>query len=156
MFIEAELQFRHYNPKKLEPGMLFINHINPGHPDKEHVQVWEITEDYFYDELPDERLIEENGYPVRPFIINDAIIITPEEIGTFVIINEEEDEETYIEFGVTEMNFILREFDGLLDILIDEDTLDDRLVEPIYDEDNDNKVILKFIDEEEYIYDEEE
>lgn len=156
MFIEAELQFRHYNPKKLEPGMLFINHINPGHPDKEHVQVWEITEDYFYDELPDERLIEENGYPVRPFIINDAIIVTPEEIGTFVIINEEEDEETYIEFGVTEMNFILREFDGLLDILIDEDTLDDRLVEPIYDEDNDNKVILKFIDEEEYIYDEEE
>ena len=156
MFIEAELQFRHYNPKKLEPGMLFINHINPGHPDKEHVQVWEITEDYFYDELPDERLIEENGYPVRPFIINDAIIVTPEEIGTFVIINEEEDEETYIEFGVTEMNFILREFDGLLDVLIDEDTLDDRLVEPIYDEDNDNKVILKFIDEEEYIYDEEE
>ncbi len=156
MFIEAELQFRHYNPKKIEPGMLFMNHINPGHPDKEHVQVWEITEDHFHNELPDEKLIEENGYPVRPFIINDIIIVTPEEIGTFVIINEEEDEEAYIEFGVTEMNFILREFDGWLDVLIDEDTLDGRLVEPVYDEQNNNKVILKFIDEEEYIDDEEE
>ena len=156
MFIEAELQFRHYNPTKLEPGMLFINHINPGHPDKEHVQVWKITEDYFHDNISDDILIEENGYPVRPFIINDSVIVTPEEIGTFIIINEEEEEEAYIEFGVTEMNFILREFDGWLDVLIDEDTINNTLVELIYDEENDNKVILKFIDEEEYIDDEEE
>ena len=157
MFIQAELEFRHYSPDKLEAGMLFINHINPGHPDKEHVQVWQITENYFHDELPDERLIEENGYPVKPFIISDQLIVTPEEIGTFVIINEYEDEEAYIEFGLTEMNFILREFDGWLEVLIDEDTLDDKLVEPIYDEENDNKVIIKFIDEEEeYINEEEE
>ena len=154
MFIEAELQFRHYNPESIEPGMLFINHINPGHPDKEHLQVWKITEDYFYDELPDERLIEENGYPVKPFIISDQLIVTPEEIGTFIIINEYEDEEAYIEFGITEMNFILREFDGWCDVLIDEDSYFDKLAEPIYDENN--KVIIKFIDEEEYIDDEEE
>jgi hypothetical protein len=82
--------------------------------------------------------------------------VTPEEIGTFIIINEEEEEEAYIEFGVTEMNFILREFDGWLDVLIDEDTINNTLVELIYDEENDNKVILKFIDDEEYIDDEEE
>jgi hypothetical protein len=115
-----------------------------------------ITEDYFYDQLTDKILIQENGYPVRPFIINDVIIITPEEIGTFVIFHDD-DTEDFVDFGVTEMNFILREFDGWLDILIDEDTLDDRLIEPIYDENNNNKVILKFIDnEEEYINDEEE
>ena len=157
MFIEAELQFRHYNPEKLEPGMLFMNHINPGHSYKEHVQVWKITEDYFHEELSDEILIQENGYPVKPFILADVgLIVTPEEIGTFVIFNDD-DTEDFVDFGVTEMNFILREFDGWLDVLIDEDTLDDRLVEPVYDEENNNKVILKFIDdEEEYINDEEE
>jgi hypothetical protein len=159
MFIEAELQFRHYSPEKIEPGMLFMTHINPGHPDKEHVQVWKITEDYFHDQLTDEILIEENGYPVRPFIMNDDLIVTPGEIGTFVIFHDD-DTEGFVEFGVTEMNFILREFDGWLEVLIDEDTLDDRLIEPIYDEENNNKVIIKFIDEEEeeedYINDEEE
>lgn len=156
MFIEAELQFRHYSPEKIEPGMLFMTHINPGHPDKEHVQVWKITEDYFHDQLTDEILIEENGYPVRPFIMNDDLIVTPDEIGTFVIFHDD-DTEDFVEFGVTEMNFILREFDGWLEVLIDEDTLDDRLIEPIYDEENNNKVIIKFIDEEEdYINDEEE
>jgi hypothetical protein len=154
MFIEAELEFRHYKPTKLEPGMLFINHINPGHPDKEHVQVWKITEDYFHNEISDEILIEENGFPVKPFIISDKIIITPDEIGTFIIINEYEDEEAYIEFGITEMNFILREFQGWCEVLIDEDSYFNKLAEPIYDEND--KVIIKFIDEEEYIDDEEE
>ena len=37
----------------------------------------------------------------------------------------------------------------------DEDTLDDILIEPIYDEENNNKVILKFTDEEEDIDEEE-
>jgi hypothetical protein len=154
MFIEAELEFRHYKPTKLEPGMLFINHINPGHPDKEHVQVWKITEDYFHNKISDEILIKENGFPVKPFIISDKIIITPDEIGTFIIINEYEDEEAYIEFGITEMNFILREFQGWCEVLIDEDSYFNKLAEPIYDEND--KVIIKFIDEEEYIDDEEE
>ena len=155
MFIEAEIQLRHYNPTKLEPGMLFINHINPGHPDKEHVQLWEITEDYFHNELDNKVLIEENGFPVRPFIISDNIIITPEELGTFVIFNDD-DTEDYTHFSITEINFILREFDGWCEVLVDEDSYysDDMLIEPIYDEDN--KVIIKFIDEEEYIDDEEE
>lgn len=154
MFIEAELEFRHYKPTKLEPGMLFINHINPGHPDKEHVQVWQITEDYFHNEISDDILIEENGFPVKPFIIGSKLIITPDEIGTFIIINEYEDEEAYIEFGITEMNFILREFQGWCEVLIYEDSYFNKLVEPIYDEND--KVIIKFIDEEEYIDDEEE
>ena len=110
---------------------------------------------YFHETITDEILIEENGFPVQCFIIAEGLIITPDEIGTFVLINEEEDEEAYIEFDVTEMNFILKEFDGWLDILIDEDTLDDILIEPIYDEENNNKVILKFTDDEEYIDEEE-
>lgn len=153
MFIEAEIQLRHYNPTKLEPGMLFINHINPGHPDKEHVQLWEITEDYFYNELDDKVLIEENGFPVKPFIISDKIIITPEELGTFVIFNDD-DTEDYTHFSITEINFILREFDGWCEVLVDEDSYFNKLAEPIYDEND--KVIIKFIDEEEYIDDEEE
>lgn len=153
MFIEAEIQLRHYNPTKLEPGMLFINHINPGHPDKEHVQLWEITEDYFYNQLDDKVLIEENGFPVKPFIISDKIIITPEELGTFVIFNDD-DTEDYTDFSITEINFILREFDGWCEVLVDEDSYFNKLAEPIYDEND--KVIIKFIDEEEYIDDEEE
>jgi|TARA_R110000868_G_scaffold411256_1_gene702547 hypothetical protein len=148
MFIEAELQFRHYKPDKLEVGMMFLDHINPGHPEKEKIEVWRITEDYFHETISDETLIEENGFPVQCFIITDGLIITPEEIGTFILFNEAEDEECYVEFDVTEMNFILREFDGWVDVLIDEDTVDDFLMEPIYDDENDNKVILKFIDEE--------
>tara|TARA_R110000803_G_scaffold41829_2_gene89857 strand:+ start:577 stop:1044 length:468 start_codon:yes stop_codon:yes gene_type:complete len=155
MFIQAQIQFRHYNPTKLEVGMLFLDHIHPGHPDKERVEVWRITENHFHETITDEILIEENGFPVQCFIIAEGLIITPDEIGTFVLINEEEDEEAYIEFDVTEMNFILQEFDGWLDILVDEDTLDDILIEPIYDEENNNKVILKFTDEEEDIDEEE-
>lgn len=149
MFIEAQLIFKYYNPKKLEPGMLFINNLYPGNEEKQHSQVWKITEDYFNKHISDDKIIEENGFPIKPFIAVENLIITPDEIGTFVIINEGEDEEEYIDFGVAEMNFSLREFDGLLEILIDEDTIDNEIIEPIYDEDNDNKVIIKFIDDDE-------
>ena len=154
MFIKAKLQFRHCNPSKIEVGMLFLNHFNPGHPDKEHVQVWKITEDYFHDDISDEIIIQENGFPVRPFIIGENIIVTPEEIGTFIIFNDDDDIEDYTEFSIPEMNFVLREFDGWCEVLIDEDSYYNLLVELIYDEID--KVIIKFIDEEEYIDDEEE
>ena len=96
-----------------------------------------------------EKFIEEHGYSVHPYIITDNLIVSPEEIGTFVILYED-DTEDFTDFGVVEMNFILREFEGWCEVLIDEDTLYDDLIEPIYDEDNNNKVIIKFLDEEEY------
>tara|TARA_R110002167_G_scaffold249192_1_gene455347 strand:+ start:313 stop:768 length:456 start_codon:yes stop_codon:yes gene_type:complete len=147
MFIEAELIFKYYNPNKIKSGMLFINDINIGHPEKENRKIWEITEDYFNKNISDDKIIEENGFPVRPFIVSDNLIITPDEIGTFILINEEEDEEVYIDFGITEMNFILKEFQGWLEVLIDEDTIDDEMIQPLYDsERKEDKVIIKFIE----------
>ena len=65
----------------------------------------------------------------------------PEEIGLFdpgdVSVN-------LIDFGVTEMNFIMREFDGLLEVFVDEDEYEQGLTVPVLD---DGKVIMKFLDD---------
>lgn len=152
MWIECELVFRHYQPSKIVSGMLFMNDIYPNNPDKQVSEVWEITEDYLDVHVEDEFLIYENGYPVQPFIIQREanIIITPEEIGWW---DAGEITEELIPIGIKEYNFILREFDGWLEILVDEEILETHgIMQPLLEDD---LVILRF-DQEEDDDDEEE
>jgi len=152
MWIECELVFRHYQPEKIEAGMLFLNDLYPNNPDKQISEVWEITEQHLDNDISDEFLIYENGYPVQPFIIQREanLIITPEEIGWW---DAGEITQELISIGLKEYNFILREFEGWLEILIDEEILDTNgIMQPVFE---DGLVLLRF-EQENYDDDDEE
>jgi len=53
-----------------------------------------------------------------------------------------------IDFGVKEMNFIMQEFDGLLEVFVDEDKYEEGVTLPILD---DGQVIMKFLDDNEQV-----
>jgi len=145
MWIAVELVFRHYQPQKLEAGMLFMNTLYPGHEDKEQIEVWELKEENLYDQLTPEIVFMENGYPVKPYLIDDEdrAIVTPDEIGWF---DPGSVSETLIKFGINEMNFIMQEFDGILEMFVDEDALEKGEIIPIFEDD---LVILRFLTDDE-------
>lgn len=135
---QAKLVFKQYIPKKLELGMLFVRFIE-GNP-----HLFEIDRVIFT--LEDH--VKDYGYPVEMYIVEeenyDDIIATPEEIGWF---DECEECDSLIEFSLKQANYILSEYDGLLEIQIDEDSFDeDEQIIPIYVEE---KVIIKYLDENE-------
>jgi hypothetical protein len=140
MWTAVELVFKHYEPDELEIGMLFINTLYPGNPSKEKLEVWELKEED--EELTPELMFIKNGFPVKPYLIDedDNIIATPDEIGWF---DAGSKYLSFIPFGIKEMNFIFEEFDGLLEILIDEYSLEEE--EKIEAITEDNKVILRFL-----------
>lgn len=153
MFVAVELHFRHYDAEELKAGMLFMNHLYPGSEEREHIEVFELTEESIHEQVTSEIMYMENGFPVYPYLLDldGSVVSTPEEIGLFdpgdVSVN-------LIKFGVKEMNFIMREFDGLLEVFVDEDEYEQGLTVPILD---DGKVIMKFLDDnEEELYLEEE
>ena len=122
MWVAVELVFRHYQPQELEAGMLFMNTLYPSHEDKEQIEVWELKEEDLYEQITPEIMFMENGFPVKPWIIDDdgAVVSTPDEIGIF---DPGKDLEV-TKLSITEMNFIMREFDGLLEIYVDEEVLE--------------------------------
>mgnify|MGYP003114991046 FL=1 len=148
MWIAVELVFHHYIPDKITEGTLFMNHLYPG-SDKETVEIFEI--DQSNAELIDRGIIEipeDMGNPVQPYILDDdgKVIATPDEIGQF---DHPRYEDEYQPFTPKEMNIIMQDFDGLCEILIDPDELEeDNFIQPIY---VDDKVILRGLtpDEEE-------
>jgi len=142
MFVAGELHFRHYDTKELKPGMLFMNHLYPG-SEREHIEIFELKKESIHDQVTPELMFMENGFPVKPYILNDMgfVIATPEEIGLF---DPGDRSETLIGFTTKEMNFIMREFDGLLEIFIDENEYEEGMTVPILE---DGQVILKFLDD---------
>ena len=143
MFVAVELHFRHYDAEELKAGMLFMNHLYPGSEEREHIEVFELTKESIHEQVTPEIMYMENGFPVYPYLLDldGKVVSTPEEIGLFdpgdVSVN-------LIDFGVTEMNFIMREFDGLLEVFVDEDEYEKGLTVPVLD---DGKVIMKFLDD---------
>ena len=112
--------------------------------DKEVVEVFAI--DKSTTELANKRLIniDEYGYPVRPFLLDEegTVVITPDEIGWFDHPNEPQLQE----FTTKEMNIVMRDFDGLLEVFVDEDEYEKGKVEPIYEQE---LVILRGLSPEE-------
>ena len=143
MFVAVELHFRHYDAEELKAGMLFMNHLYPGSEEREHIEVFELTKESIHEQVTPEIMYMENGFPVYPYLLDldGKVVSTAEEIGLFdpgdVSVN-------LIDFGVTEMNFIMREFDGLLEVFVDEDEYEKGLTVPVLD---DGKVIMKFLDD---------
>jgi hypothetical protein len=142
MYIDAELVLKSYKPLKLEEGMLFVNKIART----------DAVELFILEEIPDdeEKFVVTNGYPMEPYIIQHEllnntetpiILATPEEIGWW----DYEELDEFTEISIEEINNVISQFTGLLEIYIDDETDVPLLVE--------NKVVLKYLtddDEEEW------
>ena len=74
------------------------------------------------------------GYPVQPYILDDdgRQIAQPDEIGYF---DNPRKEDEYQMFTTKEMNIIMDEFDGLCELLVDEQEYDNDFIQPVYVDD---------------------
>ena len=135
MWCVAEFVLKNYLPKELEEGMLFINRISVGVIEP-YVELWELKE------VPKdiEEFISKNGAPIELLIIddNEYVLAFGDQIGWW---DEGEHTDELRDISIEDINTILREHDGYLDIELDDDTLEASLYE--------DKVLLRFEQEEE-------
>ena len=145
MYIDAELVLKSYKPLELEEGMFFVNKI---------VRTDDI-ELFILEEIPDdeETFLVKHGYPIELYVIQHEllnnietpiILATPKQIGWW----DDDDSDEFTEISIEEINNIISQFTGLLEIYIDDETDAPLLVE--------NKVVLKYLTDEEEYEDEEE
>ena len=133
---EAELALRSYMPKRLELGMLFVDATEEG------TRLWEL------DKIPqnEEKFMIENGAPMEVYIIDndDSVIAEPHEIGWF---DEGDDTDELRDIRLDDINYILNEFDGWLEIEIIEDFFDEdeQVIPNMYEQ----KVVVRLLTEEE-------
>jgi hypothetical protein len=138
MYIDAELVLKSYKPLKLEEGMLFVNKIART----------DAVELFILEEIPDdeETFLVTHGCPIELYIIQHELInnietpillATPEEIGWW----DGDDSDEFTEITIEEINNIISQFTGLLEIYIDDETNAPLLIE--------NKVVLKYLTDEE-------
>jgi len=115
MWYPAEISFSSYLPPELEEGMLFINRISVGviEPFIELFELEELPED------PD-AFMAKHGCPVELLIIdeNGNLLASHDEIGWW---DEGDDSDEYRDITLDDINYLLREFDGYIDIDGDED-----------------------------------
>jgi len=136
MYYEAELIFKSYKPKQLEIGMLFINQI---------VRSGQVGL-FVLKEMPEneEQFIVTFGYPVELYIINPLeysspeILAIPEQIGWW---DDGDDVEDLREITLEDINYIIDEFGGWVEIFMDDEGIEPLIV--------DDKVILRCLTEEE-------
>lgn len=114
MVIRTELVFKSYMPKTLEIGMWFI-HVTP-----DEIKIWELDK---IPREPIEKFIVENGAPVEPFIIyEDDLLVEPEHIGWM---DDGPDTDELREITLEDINIIVNEYDGEIDLEIDEQLFDE-------------------------------
>jgi len=133
---EAELVLRSYLPKKLEKGMLFANVGEHG------TMLFEL------ESIPGDKdkFLTEHGAPMEVYIIDEYgdVLAEPNEIGWF---DEGENTDELREITLNDINTIINEFDGWLEVEIYEDFYeDDGSLIPNYVE---QKIIIKYLTEEE-------
>lgn len=114
MWYPAEISLSSYLPKELEEGMLFINRISVGviEPYIELFELEEVPEDM-------DEFMSKNGAPVELVIIDDegGILASHDEIGWW---DEGNDSDEYRNITLDDINYLLRELDGYVDIQVDE------------------------------------
>jgi hypothetical protein len=136
MWMPAEISLSSYLPDELEEGMLFINRISVGVVEP-YVELFEL------EEVPEDAdaFMAKNGAPVTVVITtaeDDNVRATEEQIGWW---DEGEDSDEYREVTLDDINFLLRECDGYVDIEFDDDG-DIVLIE--------DKVVLSLVPDEEW------
>ena len=144
MYIDAELVLKSYKPLKLEKGMLFVNKIART----------DAVELFILEEIPDdeETFVVTHGYPIELYVIQHEllnntetpiILATPEEIGWW----DYEELDEFTEISIEEINNVISQFTGLLEIYIDDETNAPLLVK---NEESEDKVVLKYLTDEEW------
>jgi len=143
MYYPAELVYKNYMPDELESGMLFMKILHPGTV-KELIELWTL------DRVPQDkdRFLSENGAPIQLFIIDEEgeVLAEPEEIAWFDL---GEAFMTLTDISLKELNIILNEYDGLVEMEIDDEDYEEGYVSPTLQM---NKVTLRFLTD----YDEDE
>jgi hypothetical protein len=132
----AEISLSSYLPSELEEGMLFINRISVGVVEP-YIELFEL------EEIPEDAdaFMAKHGAPVTLVITtaeDDNVRATEEQIGWW---DDGDDSDEYREVTLDDINFLLRECDGYVDIEFDDDG-DIVLIE--------DKVVLSLIPEDDF------
>lgn len=123
MYAKVELVAKSYKPLELQIGMLFINNFNV---------LWKL--DHF--PLNQESFYVEFGAPVEIVIIDsEKEIASFEQIGLW---DDDEESDEYLVIDTEILNLIFQEYDGIVEIKLDEDTGSLILIE--------KKVVLRAIE----------
>ena len=136
MWMPAEISLSSYLPSELEEGMLFINRISVGVVEP-YIELFEL------EEIPEDTdaFMAKNGAPVTLVITtieDDNVRATEEQIGWW---DDGDDSDEYRDVTLDDINFLLRECDGYVDIEFDDDG-DIVLIE--------DKVVLSLIPEDDF------
>lgn len=135
MWYPAEISLSSYLPPELEVGMLFTNRISVGVVEP-YIELFEL------EEVPEDAdvFMAKHGAPVELVIIDEDgdLLASHDEIGWW---DEGEDSDEYREVTLDDINYLLREFDGYVDIEFDDDE-DIVLIE--------GKVVLSLVPDEEW------
>ena len=114
MWMSAEISLSSYLPDELEEGMLFINRISVGVVEP-YIELFEL------EEVPEDAdaFMVKNGAPVEIVIIDNEgeLIASHNEIGWW---DDGDDTDEYRDVTLDDINYLLRELDGYVDIEIDE------------------------------------
>ena len=133
MWYPAEFAIESYLPDELEVGMLFTNRISVGVIDP-YIELFEL------EDIPEDldAFMAKNGAPVKIIIVDDEanVIATHDEIGWW---DDGDDTDEYREVTLDDINYLLRELDGYIDIEVDENygvvLIEDRVVITLASED---------------------
>jgi hypothetical protein len=138
MWYPAEISFTSYLPFELEEGMLFINRISVGviEPYIELFELEEVPED------PD-AFMSKHGAPVRLAIIDedDDVLAEHDEIAWW---DDGPESDELRDITLDDINYILRELDGCVDVEIEDD--DDEFTIVTYD----GRIVLSLIDDDDF------
>jgi hypothetical protein len=136
MWYPAEISLSSYLPPELEVGMLFINRISVGVVDP-YIELFEL------EEVPEDAdaFMAKHGAPVELIIIDDegGLLASHDEIGWW---DDGDDSDEYREVTLDDINYLLREFEGYVDVEYDENEDDFVLIE--------GKVVLSLAPEDEF------
>jgi hypothetical protein len=136
MWYPAEISLSSYLPDELEEGMLFINRISVGVVDP-YIELFEL------EEVPEDAdaFMAKHGAPVELIIIDDegGLLASDDEIGWW---DDGDDSDEYREVTLDDINYLLREFEGYVDVEYDENEDDFVLIE--------GKVVLSLVPDEEW------
>jgi len=118
MWYTGEIVLKSYLPFTLEEGMLFVNRISVGIMEP-YVELWAL------EEVPEDAdaFMATNGAPVELFIIDEdeELLATEEELGWW---DEGQHTDELREISLDDINYLLRECDGYIDIEISDETED--------------------------------
>lgn len=133
MWYPAEISLSSYLPDELQEGMLFTNRISVGVVEP-YIELFEL------EEVPEDAdtFMAKHGAPVELIIIDDegGLLASHDEIGWW---DDGDDSDEYRDVTLDDINYLLRELDGYVDILVDDEygpiLLEDRIILSLAPED---------------------